>query len=495
MNEAPDWRAKYRAAVDQLDAETKAWKRLEEVLRRLVRRLCLAANGVDARLDDELRTVAAAVRTESSVEALEPLLARLTSAVTAFDASRVGTGQHREAPAAPLATPLATTPLSAAPAVAAPRPAAPGAAAPPVAAAPPASPASPAADWTVGLEALSEPLLLILDRLGLVATEKSLVDSVRSGLSDPASREAFEQAVWRLGDLVATERRRLESEKAENERVLKQVSARLGEIAAFLTASQAEQGEADRSGQELNERLQGEVKEIGSTVSIATNLGDLQVAVKSRLEAIDTHLQAFRAREDRRSRAYRERAERMSERIQQLENETVALERSLLREQRMALLDALTGIANRLGYNERIEQEFKRWKRFRQPLSLVAWDLDHFKTINDSYGHRAGDRVLRAFAKLLNDRVRETDFVARYGEEFVMLLIGTPATDARNVAEAVREDIGRLGFHFRGTPVNVTASCGVTEAREGDTAESLFDRADRALYRAKESGRDRSVVD
>ena len=132
----------------------------------------------------------------------------------------------------------------------------------------------------------------------------------------------------------------------------------------------------------------------------------------------------------------------------------------------MALLDALTGIANRLGYDERIEQEFKRWRRFRQPLSLVAWDLDRFnKFLNDSYGHRAGDRVLRAFAKLLSENVRETDFVARDGgEEFIMLLIGTPADGARTVAEVIREDIGRLGFHFRGTPVNVTASCGVTEA-------------------------------
>jgi diguanylate cyclase len=472
VNEAQDWRAKYRVAIDQLEADTKAWKQLEEVLRRLVRRLCLAAHGVDARLDDELKVVAAAMRSGGGTEELERLLTRLTAAVVAFDASRAGTGLH--------ASPTEATALMVA---------VPPSAGPPVR-------ENPVPDWTAALEGLAEPLLLILDRLGLIATEKSVVDSVRSDLSEPASVAVFEQAVWRLGDLIAAERHRLEMEKVESERVLKQVSSRLGEIASFLAASQVDQGEADRSGQELNERLRGEVQQIGSTVQIATNLGDLQQAVKTRLEAIDAHLQAFRAREDRRSRAYRERAERMSERIQQLENEAAALERSLQREQRMALLDALTGIANRLGYNERIEQEFKRWKRFRQPLSLVAWDLDHFKNINDTYGHRAGDRVLRAFAKLISAKVRETDFVARYGgEEFVMLLIGTPAADARTVAESIREDIGGLGFHFRGTPVNVTASCGVTEVRDADTPESLFDRADRALYRAKESGRNRSIVD
>jgi diguanylate cyclase len=410
----------------------------------------------------------------------------VTTAVAAFDLSRAGTGRHHEPPLGTVA-PATVQPAAVQPAAAGP------------AGAPSdrmAGTNDPPADWTAGLEGLAEPLLLILDRLGLIATDKSEVAQVRSDLSEPTSMAAFEQAVWRLGDLVAAERRRLETEKAESERVLKQVSARLGEIASFLATSQADQGEADRSGRELNERLRGEVQGIGSSVQVATNLGELQLAVKSRLEAIDTHLQAFRAREERRSHAYRERAERMSERIQQLENETAALERSLLREQRMALLDALTGIANRLGYNERIEQEFKRWRRFRQPLSIVAWDLDRFKSINDSYGHRAGDRVLRAFAKLLNEKVRETDFVARYGgEEFIMLLIGTSAEGAHTVAEALREDIARLGFHFRGTPVNVTASCGITEVRDGDTPESLFDRADRALYRAKESGRNQAIVD
>src|ERR1700690_4268374 len=490
VNLVPDWREKYRALTEQLEAQTRTWKQLEDILRRLVRRLCAAAQGVDARLDEELRVVATTIRTASSADALEQLVMRVTTAVTAFDATRALTGQHRESPAPPTA-PVAG-PVTAAPG-AVPRSAAPVSDdVPPPASAP--TIAQPA-DGTANLEALAEPLLLILDRLGLIGSDNSEAAAVRSGLSEPPSMAAFEQAVWRLGDLVAAERSRLETEKTEGERVLKQVSARLGGIASFLAASQADQGESDRSGRELNDRLRGEVQEIGSTVEVATHLGDLQVAVKSRLEAIDNHLQAFRAREERRSYAYRERAERMGERIQQLENETAALERSLLREQRMALLDALTGIANRLGYDERIEQEFKRWKRFRQPLSIVAWDLDRFKNVNDSYGHRAGDRVLRAFARLLSEKVRETDFVARYGgEEFIMLLIGTPAEGARRVAELIREEIDRLGFHFRGTPVKVSASCGITEIRENDTPETLFDRADRALYRAKESGRDRSEV-
>ncbi len=482
VSDVADWRAKYRTAIDQLESQTKAWGQLDDVLRRLIRRLCIAARGADSRLDEELKAVAGAMGSASTAAAVEQLLARLTVAVAAFDASRTGTVA---VPGIARVTGTGTASVTGI---------GPGAVTDqyPVAAAHSES-AVPAAPTSS--EGISEPLLLILDRLGLVETEKALVAQVRAELAQPASHAAFEQAVWRLGDLAAAERRRLEAESAESERVLKQVIARLGEIASLLSDSDVELGEADRSGQELNERLRGEVQEISSTVSGATNLGELQLAVKSRLEAIDTHLQAVRAREERRSDLYRERAVRMGERIQQLENETVGLERSLRREQRMALIDALTGVANRLGYDERIEQEFKRWKRFHQPLVLLAWDLDHFKNVNDSYGHRAGDRVLRAFAKLLRANVRETDFVARYGgEEFVMLLLGTPPANALNVAETIREDVGRLGFHFRGTPVTVTASCGLTDIREGDTPASLFDRADRALYRAKESGRNRSLI-
>ena len=127
---------------------------------------------------------------------------------------------------------------------------------------------------------------------------------------------------------------------------------------------------------------------------------------------------------------------------------------------------------------------------------LAAWDIDLFKKINDAYGHRAGDKVLRIVAECLSGRVRDTDFVARYGgEEFVMLLAGTGTADALTVVEQIRESVGKLGFHFRGVPVSVSISCGLTAFREGDSADDAFDRADKALYKAKADGRNRCVVD
>jgi diguanylate cyclase len=121
-----------------------------------------------------------------------------------------------------------------------------------------------------------------------------------------------------------------------------------------------------------------------------------------------------------------------------------------------------------------------------------VWDVDHFKRINDSYGHRAGDRVLRAVADCLARRIRATDFIARYGgEEFVMVLSGTQTTDAARLIDEMRESVAKIGFHFRGTPVSITISCGLSALRAGDTTEKAFDRADKALYAAKQKGRNR----
>jgi diguanylate cyclase len=188
------------------------------------------------------------------------------------------------------------------------------------------------------------------------------------------------------------------------------------------------------------------------------------------------------------------RNEQMRSRIDELESKASRLQSQLKDEQRLSNVDALTGIPNRLAYEKRMDDEMKRWKRFNQPTCLAVWDVDRFKAINDTYGHRAGDRVLSTLAKHLSTRIRGTDFVARYGgEEFVMLLPGTTLQDAVHLIDDLRGAIGKIGFHFRGTPVSVTISVGATALMPDDSAGGAFDRADKALYRAKETGRNRCV--
>lgn len=166
--------------------------------------------------------------------------------------------------------------------------------------------------------------------------------------------------------------------------------------------------------------------------------------------------------------------------------------------QRLAATDPLTGLANRRAFQERLEEEMRRARRYDRPLSLIMADLDYFKLYNDTHGHPAGDLVLQDLAALLRANVRETDLVARYGgEEFVILLPETSRVGARAVAEKVRDAVENHPFPHRQTQPGgqLTISLGVATFPEDiDKPEALIHCADKALYRAKEMGRNRQEV-
>lgn len=155
--------------------------------------------------------------------------------------------------------------------------------------------------------------------------------------------------------------------------------------------------------------------------------------------------------------------------------------------------DQLTGLANRSKLNEFIDSEFARTKRSDRKFALAILDVDHFKAVNDSYGHLEGDFVLKEIAKILSNKTRKTDLVGRWGgEEFMIILTDTTAKSAKTKLEKIRHWIE---LHDFGVVPRVTASFGVSEYELGDTEEELILRADTALYRAKNSGRNRIEIE
>mgnify|MGYP000923889906 FL=1 len=180
----------------------------------------------------------------------------------------------------------------------------------------------------------------------------------------------------------------------------------------------------------------------------------------------------------------------LQHRVAELSREKELLARLLKEKSESMRRDPLTGAFNRLAYEEHLQAEYQRWRRFGNPLALLIWDIDHFKDINDRHGHAAGDAVLRGVAEQLAGRVRVTDFVARYGgEEFVMLLPGADCAAALDVADKLRLRVAESVFGVDGAKIAVTISCGLACFAPGDSPQSVFDRADQALYRAKNAGR------
>jgi len=175
-----------------------------------------------------------------------------------------------------------------------------------------------------------------------------------------------------------------------------------------------------------------------------------------------------------------------------------ALLRTRLYEQaeRLATTDGLTGLLNRRTFNAQLQGRLREAQRYNRPLSLLLLDVDHFKKVNDTFGHPTGDAVLKGIAAVAQKQARETDIVARYGgEEMALILPETDAAGAHAIAERIRKVVGATSHPTEQGAIQVTVSIGLaTSPCPGDSAEAVLEAADKALYRAKQGGRNRVVA-
>lgn len=443
MSETADWKQKYRDSLIEMEAEEARWKQIEQVLRRLVGRLCAAGMGVNLRLDNELMALAAANRRNADADELARLADSLTTTVVAVDAT----------------APVPTITF-------------------------------PATDTQTRRAVKS-----LLERLAAHDPKDPAVPALIAELASVKNDSALAKVVTRAADLVHGHGEQLQRERLQTAQILSEVTKRLDEMTGYLSESNHSNRTHFEDTQTYNDAVMSQMRELTDEVAGATELGLLQEKVHVRLERVAQHVSNFRAREEFRLLEVNGRAERMRLRIAELERETGDLHSRLNSEKQGARIDPLTGIANRKAFEERFAQEIAHKPRAALPVAMLLWDLDSFKAINDSYGHRAGDRVLQSVAACFMAAVRGNDFVARIGgEEFVMLLSGAKIEQALLIANQVRSAVEALRFHFRGTPVRVTVSCGATELKQDDVEAAAFDRADGALYRAKHGGKNLCVA-
>ena len=536
--EAGQWKAKYFAQLEESERKEKQWHDADELLRKTISRLTLAADGLDSTLDQQLRDLRNAIRDRVSTMQLGTLVDDMSRTLARLDTEHAeggqdsgqnllldllealslpkGTGRQTKALKKRLgesSTDNKTTIQSFAKLIRTAielssdeteQTASQGARAgllQRIFGATDSGADSPAVDSKTRpkeqatrqtTDTVREVLIRLLECLSLPEELVDRVQDIRAGIQAIREGESWDGILVQIADLIQVIRTRTLQEKQGIEEFLVQLGERFQEVNRQLQGSEKYYDDAHQAGEQLDSDVKAGISGIDISVRDATDLAQLRSDVQTHVDAVLVHLAKHRDEEKKRYEEAKVQVSSMSVRLQDLENETAELRSRIKQERNQAKVDPLTGIPNRLAYEERLKYEVARWKRFATPLVLVMWDIDLFKKVNDSFGHSAGDKVLRTIARTLESSIRETDFVARYGgEEFVQLMTGSSLEECLQVADKIREAIKKTGFHFRDQAITITASCGLAELRDGDSVEQWFERADKALYKAKQEGRNR----
>tara|TARA_R110002096_G_scaffold409717_2_gene609152 strand:+ start:698 stop:2002 length:1305 start_codon:yes stop_codon:yes gene_type:complete len=266
---------------------------------------------------------------------------------------------------------------------------------------------------------------------------------------------------------------------------LQSIYAEISETKDEYFARESKKGSINRSFEQGFKQLNDTLKNGEDLELLKNNLNEIVTAIQTKVihevEAEESGTQILE-----------NKIAGMSNKIKLLEDHAKNLEKTIHKKHMEAITDPLTGLYNRAAYVQALEKAWMNWEQEKIPGTMLVWDIDHFKTINDRYGHAAGDKVLQSVARKLETGVRQGDMLARFGgEEFVMLLVNKSLEEGAQLAERIRQLISSTEFTYKKQALRVTISCGVASFISNDTPTSLFERADKALYKAKHSGRDR----
>ncbi|UFQ97887.1 GGDEF domain-containing protein [Pseudomonas wenzhouensis] len=329
----------------------------------------------------------------------------------------------------------------------------------------------------------------LLDELELPARHQPQGEALRLRLQGNLN---WYELVPVLDDLAVLVLAVSDSGQREFAGYLKQLNERLAVFIGTLNAASEGYSASLESTRSFNQQLRDQVSDLQSSVQEASDLESLKQALEQRLEGLLQSVSNHQRQRDSSEAEVAERLQGLVRRVAEMEQEAQQFREHIEEQRQKSLLDPLTGLPNRAAWIERLELEVARRQRYGGQLLLAVLDIDHFKRINDGYGHLAGDRVLKIIAGELSKRLRKTDFMARFGgEEFVLLIPATPLAGGVQLLEILRAAIEACPFHFKGEPVTITLSAGIAEFRDGETPEAAFERADQALYRAKGAGRNR----
>jgi len=517
-----DWKQKYYDSLQNLDDHQAQWNELEDLLRKAATRLAITAKGIDKRLDKVLADIQKYIRNKNDI-ALTEALDKLSNVLAQIDdepAASVSAGTDNDRSDVDFREPLhrlvqrlvlaeadqqrfdryldELTELDSdqcitrlADLINA------GISNPDGQATGAKLQSDPvgSVDIQHDSDSVREVLITLVEKIAFTHGESQQLNAIKKMLDD-----GFDEQNWHAYlDEIITELRAIidgvNDEKGELESLIVDVTRQLTEISSVLNEEREAHLQGHEQARQLQSLMDHSVKQISISVDSVADVHQLKAAIHENLGAIKTGIQDFVHHDAERFKQSEARNGRLLEQIGALEKESEQLKLKLSEDRRKLMFDALTGARSRLSYEELLEQEMYRWRRYKEVFSFAILDIDHFKQINDNFGHNAGDKALKVVAQMMGRNIRKTDFLFRIGgEEFVLLLPKTNLPGSQPLVEKLRQSIGRMDFHFKQQKVEITLSAGLTTVAEGDTAESIYERADKALYQAKHGGRNQLVT-
>ena len=350
-------------------------------------------------------------------------------------------------------------------------------------------PDSPEPSYSSVARHIEDTLLGLLGDLTLPERHRPQAEAMRERLQNGLN---WYELLPILDDLAVLMLAITDTGQHEFEAYLQRLNDRLESFQSSLRAASEDHADNQSASREMDTQIREQVDGLQSSVQEADDLEGLKQVLENHLEGLLGTMDQHQKQRDQREQEVSARLKSLAERVALMEQDAQVVRDNLEEQRQKALIDPLTGLPNRAAWSERLEQEVAQWQRHGNSLLLAMLDLDHFKRINDNYGHLAGDRVLKIIASVLRRRLRGSDFIARFGgEEFVLLVPDTPLAVGARLAESLRAAIEACPFHFKGEPVTITVSVGMTAFKTGEHSDSVLKRADQALYRAKNAGRNR----
>ena len=280
------------------------------------------------------------------------------------------------------------------------------------------------------------------------------------------------------------------AQQKELEKFIYNVGMQISQIGDEMHSTVEKQVSDLKQQSVLNLQMKNAVGDLNNNILQENNIDSLKDTIKVQLDSLQKLVEEEQQVIKLQERHIKESVESLVSKVDLLTSETEELKKRVKKEKENALRDALTGLHNREAYKNKITALLTEFDNNQNSLSILVWDIDNFKQFNDTYGHVVGDKVLKTVSSKLNLALKGGYFLARYGgEEFVMLLPNVKSDAACKFANSIREDISRVTFLLKAKKIKITISCGIATYNGKESAEKLFSRADKALYKAKMNGR------